>query len=459
MKLYPLTAAQRLHFFTLKYCPKKQVLNIGTSLTIGGDVVEFDVLEKAIHLAYERNDAARLRFCEDGQGETLQYIVPKDDRAIEYFDFTGWEFDDAEKKLREWTEIPFPRADSPMNRVVMLTMPDGYKGLYMNVDHMTMDSSSIIVFLVDIISIYCHFQYDFTYPKPMTSYIEALEEDLRYEDGSEAQRKDRAFWQAFIERDEPIFTDLAGDGILMQQRGETGNPELRAASITSESVEARHDEFHLESGPSADLMEFCLEHRIPMVCLFMLGLRTFLSKMNHNEEKVSIKSTIARRGSVLKKKSGGTRIHFFPCRTDIPPETTFMDALGIIQRSQFEIFRHADFDPVELMGMEEHFRHLQAKTYECMSLTYQPMTMTADTTALGETKYKAKWYSNGVAASPLYLTVMHNSIDKGLDFFFEYQPGRVSFKELEYLYYYMCRIIFMGVGNPDITVGEILGTV
>ena len=30
-RLYPLTSAQKLHFYTLKYCPKKQVLNIGTS--------------------------------------------------------------------------------------------------------------------------------------------------------------------------------------------------------------------------------------------------------------------------------------------------------------------------------------------------------------------------------------------------------------------------------------------
>ena len=31
IKLYPLTAAQKLHFYTLTYCPKKQVLNIGIS--------------------------------------------------------------------------------------------------------------------------------------------------------------------------------------------------------------------------------------------------------------------------------------------------------------------------------------------------------------------------------------------------------------------------------------------
>ena len=38
IKLYPLTAAQKLHFYTLTYCPKKQVLNIGTSLTIKEDI-------------------------------------------------------------------------------------------------------------------------------------------------------------------------------------------------------------------------------------------------------------------------------------------------------------------------------------------------------------------------------------------------------------------------------------
>ena len=32
--VYPLTAAQKFHFFYQNFCPKKEVLNIGTSLTI-----------------------------------------------------------------------------------------------------------------------------------------------------------------------------------------------------------------------------------------------------------------------------------------------------------------------------------------------------------------------------------------------------------------------------------------
>lgn len=52
-KLYPLTYAQKLHFFTLRYCPKKQVLNIGTSLTIKEDI-NFDILKESIYEAYSR---------------------------------------------------------------------------------------------------------------------------------------------------------------------------------------------------------------------------------------------------------------------------------------------------------------------------------------------------------------------------------------------------------------------
>ena len=41
-KTYPLTAAQKFHFFYLDRCPKKEVMNIGTSLTIE---VELDIPE------------------------------------------------------------------------------------------------------------------------------------------------------------------------------------------------------------------------------------------------------------------------------------------------------------------------------------------------------------------------------------------------------------------------------
>lgn len=458
-KRYPLTTAQKMHFYTLKYCPKPEVLNIGTSLTIYDDI-DFDVLRTAITQSYERCEAMRIRFHEDKRGTVRQYVAEKEEREIEFFDFTGWKYEDAEDELRRWTAIPFERQDSPMSRMVMIIMPDGYKGLYFNVDHMIMDSYAIITFMQDIIEIYCSIKFDYPYPKPLASYIKILEKDLAYEADPELQKRDKQFWMETLKQPEPMFTDLIGPKRLEEQRKELGKPELRAATITSQSVDAKHRSFHLEKEPSDRLMQFCQEVKLPMVCLLMMGLRTYLSKMNGNEPDVSIKSTVSRRGTLLEKKSGGTRIHFFPCRTVISEDATFLEGMKAIQEAQNAIFRHANFNPVDYLNMRaKKYQTLPGQSYECMSLTYQPLSMRSNEEHLKDLKYKCKWYSNGAAASPLYLTVMHNAELEGLDFYFEYQSGHVTEQELEILYYYLCKIIFLGAEHPDMTIGEILRTV
>ena len=56
--VYPLTAAQKFHFFYQNFCPKKEVLNIGTSLTIEVEI-DWELLRQSIYKAYERCEAMR----------------------------------------------------------------------------------------------------------------------------------------------------------------------------------------------------------------------------------------------------------------------------------------------------------------------------------------------------------------------------------------------------------------
>ena len=49
-KTYPLTVAQKFHFFYLDYCPKKEVVNVGTSLTIEYEL-NLNVLRQSIYKA------------------------------------------------------------------------------------------------------------------------------------------------------------------------------------------------------------------------------------------------------------------------------------------------------------------------------------------------------------------------------------------------------------------------
>lgn len=463
--LYPLTAAQKLHFYTLKYCPKKQVLNIGTSLTIKEDI-SFDILKESIYEAYSRCEAMRLRFVTDLDGNVMQYVADKEERDIELYDFSGYTMKEAELKMREWTETPFERENSPLNKVVMIITPDNYKGIYLLVDHMTMDAQSLIVFLRDIIEIYCYKRYEgIEYPKEMYSYIKQIEKDLEYESGSKAQYKDREYFKKLIEESEPIYNDIDGIERLLEERHRRGNDNIRNVTNVSNNVDANITVFSLEEYPSHLLLKFCEENKIPMVCLLMMALRTYLQKFN-NQDDVSIMSTVARRATLSEKKSGGTRIHCFPCRTIVSKRETFMDGIKKIRYAQNSLFRHANFNPVEYLNYRTNFYNNEpGQTYEPLSLTYQPLTMketnkkNRHAVSFDNIDYKTNLYSNGVCAHALYLTVMHRSNDNGLDFNFEYQTGRVTPEKLQYMYYYICRILFEGINNPYKTIEEIIESV
>lgn len=459
-KVYPLTAAQRLHFFYQKYCPKKQVLNIGTSVTIETEI-NFEELKKAIYKAYERCESMRLRFAKDKDGTCYQYVVKKEERDIEYFNFTGWSEEDTEKEMRNWTSVPFEKYDAPQNRIVMITTPDGYNGLYLLVDHMTMDAQSLIGFIKDIIEIYCSTMYEGVNPPSDTySYLEQLKKDLAYEQGCKAQEKDREFFYHLIETSHPIYNDVDGIKRLMEIRKEKKDDTIRAVTDVSDSVDSDIAAFHLEAEPSRRLLEFCQENQISMVCLLMMGLRTYFQKLNGQDE-VSIVTTVARRATLKEKKSGGTRIHCFPFCTSVSKDDTFIEGIYKIRDGQNRLFRHANFDPVEYYSHRSRFYGFrEGETFEPMSLTYQPMTLQEKgLTQLGDIKYKTNWYPNGAAAHRLYLTVMHRSQDNGLDFNFEHQVGAYSYEKLEYFYYYLCKILFKGIENKDLKVGDILNLV
>ena len=177
----------------------------------------------------------------------------------------------------------------------------------------------------DIIELYCNAKYEgVPYPKDMTSYIAQLEKDLAYEAGCKAKDRDTEFFHELIESSEPVYNGIDGTWKLDQERKQSGNSKLRAAVNVSDSVDSALDIFHLEAEPTRRLMDFCEKYHVSLACLLLMGLRTYFQKMNGNDD-VSINSAIARRATLLEKKSGGTRIHSFPFRTIISEDKTFLE--------------------------------------------------------------------------------------------------------------------------------------
>lgn len=455
---YPLTVAQRFHFFYADRCPKKEILNIGTSLTIETEL-DVEELRRAIYKAYERCESARVRFAYDQKEEKwYQYVVEKEEREIEYVDFTGKTMEEAEAEMTAWTRVPFQQEDAPMNKIKIIKLPDGYQGVFFMGDHRLVDAQSLIAFLKDIIEIYCNAKYDgIAYPSDLSSYIAQVEKDLAYENGSRAQEKDRKYFYDLIEGSEPIYNGLSGKEKLEAARKRENNPNLRAAPSATGQMESAIDIFHLEEEPTKRLMKFCEEQHISLQCLLLMGIRTYLQKVNDCDD-VSMNVAYARRATLSEKKSGGTRIHSFPFRTVIDRDKTFLEGIIEIRNKQNETFRHVNFNPTEYFAHRSKlYPNKPGNTYEPISLTYQPASLREKgLSQLGDIKYKTKWYCNGVCAHGVYLTVMHRPDDNGLDFSFEHQLAAHTREELEYFYYYICKIMFKGIENSYLKIDEIL---
>ncbi len=140
-----------------------------------------------------------------------------------------------------------------------------------------------------------------------------------------------------------------------------------------------------------------------MTCLLLMGLRTYLQKENDQDD-VSVTTTISRRATLLEKRCGGSRIHCFPFRTIVPKDDTFMEGLFKIRDAQNQYFRHANYSPsgISITGMII-ISLKDGQTYECMSLTYQPLTMKYDGPGLdklGDIKYKTARYSTAWRPTP-----------------------------------------------------------
>lgn len=458
MNTYPLTSAQKLHYYSMMYCPKKQVLNIGTSLTIQVEL-QWDVLRDCIREAIQRCEAMRVQFGEDAKGNVYQYVIEEQTAEIKHFDFGHWREEDAHNKMTEWTSTPFELYDTPMYEVVMIKMPENFHGVYLKVNHLIMDAQSLIVFMKDVMELYSTRVYtDIPVPKEMSSYIKQLEKDLAYEAGNNASKKDREFFENLIASSEPIFTDIHGMGKLNAERERTGNPEQRAAVNTSDNVDANLANFFLEDEPSQRMLKFCEEHHVSMTCLLLMGLRTYLQKENGVDD-ISVSTTIARRATLMEKRCGGTRIHSFPFRTIISREDTFLEGVFKIRDMQNQYFRHASYSPSEYYAFRrQHYNLGPGQTYEPLALTYQPLMMRYDGPGLdqlGDIQYNVRRYSNSACAHTLYLTVSHRP-SGGLDFCFEHQTGVVTYEKLQEVYFYLCRIIFYGIEDCNRTVGEVI---
>lgn len=454
---YPLTAAQRMHHSWIQDYKTQQVSGVSVVASLRA-ALDFGLLKKCIQLEFERYGCMRVRFTKpDKKGEVKQYVVKKDTRDIPLKDLSGLSLAEANQQMQQWAYETFDGDDIPLCDVAMVKLPEGYNGFFIHMDHRLIDSCGLVVMIDDLMQLYTHYRFQSDYPKDLADYEAVLQKDLKRASNEKRFAKDKKFWDDQLDAlGEPIYSDIQGSSVLEEARKKHGDERLRAADIERDNLFVQVKDYYLEPEPTKNLMDFCMNHQLSMTNLLLLGIRTYLSKENNGQEDISIQNFISRRSTHDEWTSGGSRTIMFPCRTVIPADTEFMAAAYEIQNVQNRIYMHSNYDPALIQEeIRKRYHTPEHTTYESCYLTYQPMPVKVDNPHLANVPQHSKWFANGAATKKVYLTVSHTD-NGGMNFSFHYQTAHLEEHDIELFYYYLMRILFKGIAEPDMSIGEIM---
>ena len=456
-ELYPLTAAQKMHHNWIRKYKTQQVSGVSVVAALQSPL-DFGLLKKCIQLEFERYGCMRIRFTKpDEKGEVQQYMAEKDTRDIPFKDLSGMTLAEADDLMQQWAYQTFDGDDIPMCDVIMVRLPEGFNGFFIHMDHRLIDSCGLVVMINDLMSLYTHYAFKAGYPQNLADFEAVLSKDLKRAGNEKRFAKDKKFWDDQLDTlGEPLYSDIQGPSVLEEARKRHGDPALRATDIELDNLFVAVKDYYLEPFPTQNLIDFCMNHQLSMTNLLLLGIRTYLSKVNNGQEDITIENFISRRSTHDEWTAGGSRTIMFPCRTVISPETDFLSAAYEIQNMQNKIYMHSNYDPALIEEeMRKRYHTPENTTYESCYLTYQPMPVKMDNPHLEHIRQHAKWFANGAATKKMYLTVSHTP-DGGMNFSYHYQTAHLQEHDMELLYYYMMRILFKGIAEPDMSIGEIM---
>ncbi len=454
---YEWTPSQKATYLQLQYSIHKQVVQIPFYLIVD-QKLDFELLKKAVNIEIARNDSLRLRFAKI-KGENVQYFVPPYElESIPVVDFTGKTKEEQDAYLSKDAGIPIHYKKGEVFRVILYRTYDGRTGIYLCVFHLNMDALAVLQFFSDLINVYVALKNGTELPEALGKFEDGIKADLANLENTKKYEKDEKFYREFFLKDgKTFYATPYGFERLRKERIKKKDPELGYLNV----FDPIHDKsknllFHLSPERTAAITKFCEERQVSFQAIVYLGLRTHLSKINNLTDDVYFHVICNRRITLEDKRSGGCRMQALPLRTVIGKDMTFMAALEKVCQTQFAIYRHADhptrriFNLVDELEQRKVGSNTSTMLFTCMPFNYTPPE---------GWKIEVGGYSTGRFSFSMYSFTLPNPTDGGLDFYFEFQTYRISDQNITDMYNNAIKVIEAGIANPDITIGEILGSV
>ena len=143
LKYYPLSNPQKSIWYMEKFFPGTNIAGISATLRLRAPV-DFDLLEQAINLTIENNDAIRFQFTTK-DGEPVQYIAPYTYQTFVRKDFSGQDSDTLFAWDTEMASTSLFYENAPLYRFYMLQIDRETCGILTVFHHLIADAWGLVL--------------------------------------------------------------------------------------------------------------------------------------------------------------------------------------------------------------------------------------------------------------------------------------------------------------------------
>lgn len=427
-KLFDLTIPQRSIWNTEKFYKDTSIANVSGTGNIN-ETIDFNILEKAINIVVERNDALRIR------------IKIQDNKPMQYFE--EYQFfnvdcvllnnkEEADKKIQELVTTHINILNEKLVKFIMFKFPNGKGGFNIVGNHITSDAWSSARVCSEVIKVYSKLIKNESIEDTLeSSYIDYINSETEYLN-SDKYIKDKEFWE------------------------ERFNKQYETAKVIPNNDEktidskAKRKEIKISKLITKQINEYCKKNRIsPFV--FLLGIYgIYLSKINNLDE-IIIGTPMLNRKGIKEKQMIGMFVNTLPFKISIDSNLNIKDLYTQIAQDSMSMLRHQKYSFFELINYIRKNLKINNNLYDFV-ISYQNAKTTANESDI---KYSAKWNFNENISETINVHISDIDSEEQYNIYYDYQVNCLKEEDILNLHQRILCMIEQVINSEELLIKDI----
>ena len=428
-KLYSLTNPQKSILLTEEFYKGSNINNIcGTAII--DDVIDFELLKKAMHIFIKNHDSFHFKLVLDNN-EVKQYLDTIDNVDIEIVDIDSK--DDIKKIEDDMLNHVFDIYNGDLFLMKIFRLKDNTGGFVVNVHHLFGDSWSLGILANDIVRIYsCLLSGKDTSKNDDFSYLNYIESEKEYLN-SDKFKKDKAYWDG-------IFDTVPEQATIPSSISTVQDDFLPKANRRS---------FNIDTGMMEKINDYCRLNHISVFNFFMGVYATYIGRVSGVDDFV-LGTPILNRTNFNEKNTTGMFINTAPLRFLIDDTLSFKSFVSNIAKDSLGMLRHQKYYYQNIL---EDLRKKDASLPNLYNVLLSYQVTRANTTE--GINYNTRWNFNGTCNDDLDIHLYDLNDTGSINVAYDYRVSKYADYDIEDMHNRILHMIWQILERDDILLKDI----